>query len=88
MELPSEAEPILLSFYCGGEDSDGLGNCPAVHRTNRGTWMWQGELRDDPHTRAQLYMPSPTEVGVEVGDAVVDAFARAYVKEKYGVDLG
>jgi hypothetical protein len=50
--------------------------------------LWQGELRDDPHVRSQLRKPSPTEVGVEVGDDLVDMFVRAYAKEKYGVDLG
>jgi hypothetical protein len=88
VEHPRDDDPIMLSYYCGPE-SETAETCPAVHRiTNRGAWLWQGELRDDPHVRSQLRKPSPTEVGVEVGDDLVDMFVRAYAKEKYGVDLG
>jgi hypothetical protein len=87
MELPGDDDEIMLSYYCGSE-SETHTTCPAVHRTHRGTWLWQGELRDDPHTRSQLRKPSPTEAGVEVGDDLADMFVRAYAKERYGVDLG
>ncbi|GAA4235996.1 hypothetical protein GCM10022254_44540 [Actinomadura meridiana] len=86
VEPSRDADAMMLSFYCG-PDSNTKETCPAVHRTDRGTWLWQGEVRDDPHTRSQLRKPSPTEAGVEVGDDLVDMFVRAYAKEKYGVDL-
>ncbi|MCP2342960.1 hypothetical protein [Actinomadura rupiterrae] len=87
MKPRGDDDPIVLSFYCGPE-SETVDTCPAVHRTNRATWLWQGELRNDAQVRNQLRKPSPTEVGVEVGDDLVDMFVRAYAKEKYGVDLG
>lgn len=90
MQHSSDGDPIMLSYYCGGDASDTATSCPAVHRISnrRGKWLWQGELRDDPQIRSQLHKPSPTEAGVEVGDDLVDNFVRAYVKERYGVDLG
>jgi hypothetical protein len=91
MEPSGSDEKIMLSLYCGDDKSDSATTCPAVHRvhrTDRRSWLWQGELRNDPDVRSQLHKPSPTEVGVEVGDDLVDTFVRAYVKERYGVDLG
>lgn len=88
MKPSTDDEEIVLSFYCKTTGSFDEKDCPAFHRTDRGTWMVQGERHDGPRVRSQLRAPKKTEGAVEIPDDLADLFARMYVKERYGVDLG
>ena len=88
MKPPAAGDDVMLSFYCKTPGSNDDLDCPAFHKTDRGTWMVQGERREDPNVRAQLRAPKESEGAVEIPDDLADLFARLYVKEHYGVDLG
>jgi len=83
-----DGDDVVLSFYCKTPGSNDEFECPAFHRTDRGTWMAQGERREGPRVRSQLRAPKESEGAVELPDDLADLFARLYVKERYGIDLG
>jgi hypothetical protein len=87
MQPSIDATGIMLSFYCKTPGSNIQEDCPAFHKTDRGTWAVQGERRDEPRVRAQLRAPKESEGCVEIPDDLADLFVRMYVRERYGIDL-
>ncbi|KAB2344912.1 hypothetical protein F8566_30445 [Actinomadura rudentiformis] len=88
MQHSFDHEGVVLSFYCKTPSSNIQDDCPAFHRTDRGSWAVQGERREENEVRVQLRAPKETEGCVEIPDDLADLFVRMYAKEKYGVDLG
>jgi hypothetical protein len=87
MQSANADDDLVLEFYCKTPTSTDNDDCPAIHRTDRGSWAVQGERREGPRVRAQLRAPKDTEGAVEIPDDLADLFARRLVKERYGVDI-
>ncbi len=86
-QLPSQDDSLTATFYCKDPESHGADDCETFYKTDRDSWLVQGKRRG-PQVAAQLVGLAEDETFLEVSDRTVDAFARKYVKERYGVDLG
>ncbi|SDI11297.1 hypothetical protein SAMN05421505_13445 [Sinosporangium album] len=84
--MQSTGENVIVSFYCKDPDSTGTEDCPAFYRTDRASWIVQGD-RQGEHVEAQLVGLKPTETFVEIPERVVERMVIMYAKERYGVDL-
>jgi hypothetical protein len=87
MKTPDGVPLVRLSFYVKDPDSFQGQDCPTFYRTDRGTWVVQGDRRDESEVVAQAQGFKAREGLLELPGDLVDLFARMYVKEKYGVDL-
>ncbi|TMR91305.1 hypothetical protein [Nonomuraea basaltis] len=81
-----QSTDVIVSFYCKDPVSTGTEDCPTFYRTNRSSWIVQGD-RHDEHVKAQLRGLKPTETSVEIPERLVDQMVVMYAKERYGVDL-
>ncbi|WP_327089558.1 hypothetical protein OIE66_02740 [Nonomuraea sp. NBC_01738] len=88
MQTSRPADDLRLAFYCTDPDSVPGEDCATFYRTNRGTWIVQGDRRDEPHVVAQLVALKPSETSVEIPEPLVELLVRSYAKERYGIDLG
>lgn len=86
-QLPSQDDDLTATFYCKDPESHGADDCETFYTTDRGSWLVQGKRRG-PQVAAQLAGLAEDETFLEISGRTVDAFARKYVKEHYGVDLG
>ncbi len=84
--MQSTGDNVIVSFYCKDPHSTGTADCPTFYRTDRASWIVQGD-RQGKHIEAQLTGLKPTETFVEIPDRLVDRLVLTYVKEHYGVDL-
>jgi hypothetical protein len=87
MQTPN-AHDVRLTFYCKNPDSVPGEDCATFYRTDRKTWVVQGDRREEPELRSQLVALKPWETSVEVPEPLVELLVHQYVKERYGIDLG
>ena len=87
MQSSNGGANVRLSLYCTDPDSVPGEDCATFYRTDRRTWLVQGDHRDEPDVAAQLVALKPGEIAAEVPNPLVDLFVRMYAKEFYGVDL-
>lgn len=88
MQQPtSQDDNLTVTFYCKDPESQGDVECETFYQTDRDSWLVQGKTRG-PKVAAQLIGLAEDETFLEISDRTVDVFARRYVKERYGVDLG
>lgn len=88
MQSGEHVDDLRLSFYVKDPGSGAGPDCPSVHSTNHGTWVFTGVLRNEPEVRAQLVAPKPHETPVEISDQLAELFVITYARERYGIDLG
>ncbi|GAA0954508.1 hypothetical protein [Nonomuraea longicatena] len=88
MQTPKPADDLDLTFYCKDPDSVPGEDCATFYRTNRDTWIVQGDRREESQVVAQLVALKPFETSVEVPESLIDLLVRRYAKERYGTDLG
>ncbi|MBB5083170.1 hypothetical protein HNR40_008673 [Nonomuraea endophytica] len=88
MQTSNPADGLHLAFYCTDPDSVPGEDCATFYQTNRGTWIVQGDRREEPDVVTQLVALKPSESSVEVPGPLVDLLVRRYAKERYGIDLG
>ncbi|WP_109505304.1 hypothetical protein [Nocardioides speluncae] len=86
-QLPSQDDNLTATFYCKDPDSEGFDDCETFYTTDRDSWLVQGKRRG-PAVAEQLVGLADDETFVEISGRTAAAFARKYVKEHYGVDLG
>ncbi len=90
MKIPDGIQPLTLTFIV--KDSDSWGgdeDCASFYRTSRGSFVVQGDRREEPEVVAQARSFDPGREGLlEVPETLVDPFVRIYVREVYGIDLG
>jgi hypothetical protein len=84
--MQSTGDNKIVSFYCKDPHSTGTEDCPTFYRTNRDSWIVQGDRQGD-HIAKQLHGLKPSESFVEIPQRVVDHLVIKYVKERYGIDL-
>lgn len=88
MEQPqSQDDNLTATFYCKDPESSTSDDCETFYKTDRASWLVQGKRRG-PQVAEQLVGLADDETFLEVSERTVDSFARKYVKERYGVDLG
>jgi hypothetical protein len=80
-------DDLTMSFFCKSPGSKGEDDCPSFYRTDRGSWVVQGDRRGE-EVAVQLRALKDHETFLEIPDALADRFVRMYAKECYGVDLG
>jgi len=83
---PNEAP--RLTFFCKDPESVPGEDCPTFYRTDRGSWIVQGEHRGEPEVVVQLLALKAEETALEIPERLAELFVRMYAKERYGVDLG
>ncbi|MCD0452235.1 hypothetical protein LO762_24020 [Actinocorallia sp. API 0066] len=77
-----------LIFFCKDPDSVPGEDCPSFYRTDRESWVVQGEQRAEPEVVGQLLALKADEVALEIPERLAELFVRMYARERYGVDLG
>ncbi len=88
MKTPDGVSHVRLTFYAKDPGSFQGQDCPTFYKTDRRTWIVQGDRRDEPEVIAQVVGFKPEEGLLELPEALVDLVARMYVKENYGINLG
>ncbi len=89
MKTPDGVQPLALTFICKDGSSVGDKECPAFYGTNRGSFVVQGDRREEPEVIGQARAFVPEREGLlEIPGTLVDPFVRIYVREQYGIDLG
>lgn len=88
MQTSKPADSLRLTFYCKDPASVPGEDCATFYRTSEGTWIVQGDRREEPRVVRQLVALKPSESSVEVPGPLIDLFVRIYAKEHYGIDLG
>lgn len=81
MQTPNDGDDLRLTFYCKDPDSRPDEDCATFYRTNRRTWVVQGDRREEPEVMAQLKAPKSGETAVEVPERLVELLVRTYLKE-------
>jgi hypothetical protein len=88
MKTPHTNDGLRLTFFCKDPASVPGEDCATFYRTNRSSWVVQGDRREEPELISQLVALKPCETSVEVPEPLVELFVNTYVKERYGIDLG
>jgi hypothetical protein len=86
MQTPRVNDDLTVSFFCKSPDSKGDDDCPSFYRTDRASWIVQGDRRGED-VAVQLQALKEHETFLEIPDGLADRFVRMYVKERYGIDL-
>ncbi|GAA4198809.1 hypothetical protein GCM10022252_49830 [Streptosporangium oxazolinicum] len=79
-------DDLAVTFYCKDPNSNFQNDCATFYRTNRGSWVVQGDSMA-PEVAPKLTALADHETYLEIPDALANRFARMYVRERYGVDL-
>jgi hypothetical protein len=61
--------------FIGKDPDSNLTGSPTVYRTDRGSWVVQGWVVDDPDALAQMDIPSG-ETAVEIPDRMLQFFRQ------------
>jgi hypothetical protein len=90
LRVPDGSSAVLLALIVKDSDSWGTDkDCATIYRTNRFTFVVQGDRRDEPEVVAQAEAFVPGREGLlEVPETLVLPFVQIMVKELYGFDLG
>lgn len=62
--------------FIGKDAGSQVDDCPALYRTDRGTWVVQGWNVTDPDAIADLRQLAPNETVVEVPESVLEHYIR------------
>jgi hypothetical protein len=88
MQTPHAHDDLRLTFFCTDPASVPGEDCATFYQTNRGTWVVQGDRREEAEVMTQLVALKESETSVEVPGPLVELLVHKYVKERYGIDLG
>ncbi|WP_371778737.1 hypothetical protein [Streptosporangium subroseum] len=88
MQTSHTHDGLRLTFFCTDPASVPGEDCATFYRTDRDTWVVQGDRREEPEVITQLVALKPYETSVEVPGPLVELLVHKYVKERYGIDLG
>jgi hypothetical protein len=86
MQSAQDDSGMLVNFYCKRPDSDGSEDCASFYRTDRGSWIVQGDRRGE-QVAAQLRALKPSETFLEIPENLVELFVRKYAEKRYGIHL-
>ncbi|WP_433332946.1 hypothetical protein [Spirillospora sp. CA-294931] len=87
MQSTSAGEDVAVAFYVKDPDSTTRETCETFWMTDRASWVVQGK-RGGVEVSRQLVGLAEDETFCEVSERTVNTFVVAFVKERYGLDLG
>jgi hypothetical protein len=86
MQSVPDHDDMIVTFYCKRPDSDVGEECASFYRTDRGSWIVQGDRRGE-QVATQLRALKPDETFLEIPENLVELFVHKYAEERYGVHL-
>lgn len=86
MQPPDAGDDVVVTFFAKDPDSQGDKQCETFYTTDRKSWLVQGKRRG-VKVAAQLVGFAADETFCEISDPTMDHFVRAYVRERYGINL-